>query len=177
MFKNISYRNRFYIVILLMTILATASYFFAIRNTISVVHECNYYKDKTKSYELLQSQESQLKSDLLFINQVIVNDSATTDEFSKQIFDFISHITNSHEVAITNFDQPLVSDESGFKVETYSLTISGTFIQLLKACNEIEKKIKIGRMVSMDFYTEKKSQKKTEELYLNIYIQCVKKIS
>jgi hypothetical protein len=175
--KKISYKKRFYTSLILLVMGAFISYFFAIRNTIGIVKKCNYYKTKARSYELLQSQENTLKTTLNEINQIIVNDTTTIDEFSKQIFDFVSQIAEQHAVQMINFNQPIIADDAGFKVETYSLVLKGGYINLLKACNQIENKIEIGKMVALAFYTEKTTQNKSEILCLNIYIQCVKKIS
>ncbi|MFK5855100.1 MAG: hypothetical protein QM503_03140 [Bacteroidota bacterium] len=118
------------------------------------------------------------------ILQSKLNDISGTIESSKEgqsinkrnlIIDMISNYCDTHSLIISELNPPIIKVESSFTIETNVIKTEGSFNNLLKLINNLEKEKSFGKVISIKFATYLNRKLKKKVLFSEIYIQNITK--
>lgn len=120
---------------------------------------------------------SLLKSQLESINGIIDNRDTTEDsEIREALLGKVGAYCNKNYTSLTELSNPIYSQFKDFQIETNIFTIEGSFKKLLSFAYLLEQKHRIGKLISIDFYSEEDYRTKEKKLYMTLYIQNLKNI-
>ena len=144
------------------------SYSLAIKKTIT------YYKEYKTNQELIGNLNNnpKLLSSLIFrekqIDQWLSKNDHTTDSFQNELLKELNKYCSKNNLKIVDFREPHQIQESETNINSYSLSIEGSFIKILGLISSIENTSGLGLIKHIS--TVKKMNYKTNDEYITTYI-------
>jgi len=147
-------------------------YGIAIRETIALKHDCTDLTEQTKAAVDAPQQMGIIREKLDELSLVMGKDSANSG--TDPLLEFVSTSNISNAVNLVDFQPMHIFQHQNYRVETRIATFEGSYSNLLKFLNNLEKGFKSGKVVSVKFQTETNFKTDRKRLLLIIYIQSVK---
>lgn len=174
MFENLSYKKKFYILIILAVLLGITAY----QRSLTVTFETiKLFEQSEKKLEVIKNSEERifsLKDEIEGIDNIIGKGSTNPDKVQQEILNqFPRKIVNAELVRLEEVHK---SNDTYFNVYSNRLIISGSFNDLLKTTYYYEKSFDYSRIISAKFYLEKHPRTKRKILYQQIIFQNYEKI-
>lgn len=173
MFNNLTYKQKFFAVIIGFVILFLAVYKKNIRHTLAAKKELNIVENQlaniNQSHYMLFSLKEQVKN----LDNIIGGNNLKPELVQSSILDFITKQNN--EVNVVSIDDVHMYLDVEFKVYSNQIIVEGMFNNLVDLLYNIEKKYKESRVVSTKLYSKKNYQTKKTKLYLKIILQNYEK--
>ncbi|MGZ3919080.1 MAG: hypothetical protein ACXVNM_07205 [Bacteroidia bacterium] len=159
---------------LLMLVLA---YFLSIRDTITLAGECKQKEQNLAKYKELNGSIQSLSLEAKKIDELIGSQPDTSHKVIDLLLDNVTEYCNDGNCIIKEIPASAKVTNNGYEVETYFLTIEGSFKKLLDLVYLLEQKKKTGgHVASLQFSLNKNNNTKRQELLLTIFIQHYNKI-
>ncbi|MDP2384979.1 MAG: hypothetical protein Q8M29_01290 [Bacteroidota bacterium] len=172
MFKDLTYQKKLKLLAPLAIVALLLVYFLGIKKTISLRSEIKEKQEKLIQAKDIDTKVSLIRSKLKKIDNLIGSDM---DSSSKVIDVILEDITTyCSEQGCTLRDIPLMHEASdnNFDIETYFITVEGSYKQLLNLVYLLEQKKKSGgRLSSCLLYSKKNNATKKLSLEATLYIQ------
>ncbi len=174
MFDNLTYKQKFLALILVVVMLSFAAY----KRSFSVTLDAKKHKQElAERFERMDSETRDaptLTAEIRQLDGLIGGVGLKPEVVQQGILDFISKYSN---VTIKRLDVVHEVEDRSFVIYSNQLTLSGDFNALLHAVYELEKKFKQSNVVNVNFYTTTDHAKKKEKLYAKILFQNYEKIN
>lgn len=173
MFKNLSYKQKFYAVIGCFIILLLAGYKKTYKQVFLVKSELNEVENKLKSASGAFGTIYGLKNDVAILDNVIGGHTSNPTQVQQMFFDFVTD--SKSKVNLISLEDPHVFRNGEFIVYTNQAELEGNYTDLMQLLYEIEKNFKSSRVVSNSLYTKKNYTNNKTKLYLKIILQNYEK--
>lgn len=173
MFKNISYKKKFYGLLAFVVILSFTAYKRSFKGTIETI---GFYRESVKNIKESSNslmELSNIKNEVSMLDNAIGKSAKNPTIVQNEILGFLS--TRSHEMTLSKIENLHVSNDDYFTIYSNVIMLQGDFNVLLKTMYEFEKDFEYARIASMVFHTERNNKTSKKELYNEIIFQNYEK--
>lgn len=171
MFKKLNYTNKFRLLLVAGLLLIYVAYSFAFKRTIELNTQ---NKELSKTALQLETAPQKLNELKAKINKLEKNVNAIGNKSVHElILDTISFHCSNNNLTIRQFPPPIIFNEPDYNVETNIIEIEGSFVNLVKLIFHLEQKVKIGKLVSCDFFIKTDNKTRSNALWCKLYIQNI----
>ncbi len=108
------------------------------------------------------------------LNEVLGNSNKAG--FEENLLNMVGLFCEAQRMDVEQFSEPEIGYQNGYRIETISVRVRGSFHQLLSLLHHMEEDFRSGRIVSLDFEKELDYKRRKEELYLKLYVQNIKPV-
>ncbi|PKP03993.1 MAG: hypothetical protein CVU11_06440 [Bacteroidetes bacterium HGW-Bacteroidetes-6] len=172
--QQITYKNRYRLLLAGIVVLAVIVYHFGFSKTIAMYQLKNELIDRSSEVEDAPQRISGLKQQVAAFESLISGNPSDTTETRNKIMNYVSRFCNDHNLTLSGFLPPVDVDRGTFILETNILEIEGDFSTILRLVYNMEMVWKPGKVVSVKFFTSEDLRTKTLKLFAHVYIQKVK---
>lgn len=166
MFDNFSYGKKLVGLLILTVILAATAYKRSYHELISLVTEHQTLSSRSNDFYASEGNSDILMTELEFLDRALGESSIHIEEIQQGIVSF----SNIHpNISIYKLNTVHIFENEKYKIVTNQIDVTGNLEQLLRLCYDFEKEFSLSRIVSLDFYTEKKN--KLNVLHLKLIFQ------
>ncbi|SRX75253.1 hypothetical protein [Aequorivita antarctica] len=173
MFKNISYKKKFYGLLVFVVILSFTAYNRSFKGTIETI---SLYRESVKNIKESSNslmELSNIKKEVSILDNTIGKSTKNPAIVQNEILGFLS--TRSQEMTLSKIENLHVSNDDYFTIYSNVILLQGDFNGLLKTIYEFEKDFEYARIASMVFHTERNAKTSKNELYNEIIFQNYEK--
>ena len=168
MFDNIPYITKFKILIVLLVCLSIAAYRRSFSTLIAVIKENKTLNEKVQKINSKNTSLKVLNKELASLNLLIGKEGLNKQLVQHGIVSFVTN--NSKNVSIFNLQSIHEFKDTDFTIFSNQLDLTGNFNDLNKIAYLFENKFNLSKVVSLNFFTEKKNNK-PDILHLIIIFQ------
>lgn len=168
-----SYKNRYYLVLLGIPLLLLGSWKLALSQTSETWKEYRELKTSHQRYSDPEGILNGLQQELSTIRESDVGDPDLLDQ---QLMEEVSKKAGPYRIRLEAFPETHAFQSSNYQVQTFTLRFSGRYANLLQFIHYSENEIKTCKLVSVSF-DRKVHRKSGERLYVDLYYQSVYKIN
>ena len=152
-------------------------YFLAIRDTLNIRSDCKVKKIKLTESKRLDEKIGALRNQIKTLDIQIGNQPDTTKKVIDLLLDYVTEYCSNSGCQIKEIPTSAKALSNGYEVETYFVTLSGPYNDLLNLVYILEQKKKTGgHIASLLFSVLKNNNTKKQELLLTLYVQHFKKV-
>ena len=169
MFKNLTYKQKFFAVIGAFILLFMASYKKTYKHTLTAKKELSLVEKKISSDENLLNELYYLKNEIGGLERTIGGQTKNAEHVQQELLDFISK--NEFIVNIVSIEDVHLFSDNEFLIYSNQIALEGHYKDLITTLYEIEKNFKNSRVVSTNIYSKKNYRTKSKTLYLKIILQ------
>ncbi|MCD0464714.1 hypothetical protein [Flavobacterium sp. ENC] len=168
MFEKYSYKKKFTALVLIFVMLLITAYKRSFHTLFQVINEYRTLAEKTNQINKKANNTEGLTKEINYLDRVIGKEGITKEMVQQGIISFAS--TENPKVSINDLQPTHVFSDENYRIISNQLDVTGNCNQLLALGYDFEKKFDFSRMVSMNFYTVKKSNT-SEVLHLKMIFQ------
>ena len=150
-------------------------YTLAIKKTINEYSACKTLSVQLKGLEFAPTQIAEYEQKINYIESSIGASSTSAGLYQEQLLSVVSKFCKTSNLTLSELPEPFLFQQKNLFIETYPVTIKGTFIPMLKLMHHIECNKKYGRIISSRFYKKKDNETEKVNVFMTLYIQHVKK--
>lgn len=173
MFKNLTYKKKFYAVLIISLLLIFAVYKKTYKNIISVNGQLNELNSKAKLSENAVFDIHNLKEEIKTLDHIIGGNNINPEHVQQELLTFISNQgINVELIEILDIHK---AEEGEFNIYTNQIVLEGDYKPLVSILFEIEKSFNKSKLVNTSLYTIKNYNNNRKKLYLKIIFQNYEK--
>lgn len=173
MFENLSYKHKFFAVLIGFLILFLASYKKTFKHTIAAKKELSLTEEKLLNTDNLYNDLYKVKNEITALDNLIGGHSLKPEYVQQQILDFVSN--TEIDINIVTIDDVHLYTDYEFLVYTNQIEFQGTYENLIHLLYDIEKNFKNSSVVSAKFHSKQNYVTKKRNLFLKIILQNYEK--
>ncbi len=173
MFKNLTYKRKFFLTVLGFVLLLMASYNKTYKHTLAAKKELSEVRKKLENTEHSTNSLNVLKNDIKSLDKLIGGHSLDPVHVQQKLLDFIAK-TNLN-IDIVSIENVHVFTDKEFLIYSNQIELEGAYEELIKLLYETEKKFSGSRVVSAKFYSKKNYKTRKQTLFLKIVLQNYEK--
>jgi len=174
-FKRLTYKTRFWILCGLILVFMIVAWKLAIKKTVDLNKSNNEITGKLENIEDAPIRINLLDKKHDELNQLIGKSINLDSDLHKQLLERVGNYCKNYKITLREFPALHEVDQQDFIIETSNFKMEGGYIKILKLLKLLETEYKIGKVVSVDFYSERNAKTKTKALFARFYIQNIKK--
>jgi len=171
MLKNISEKYKFYLLVGIFVVALIICYQLAIKSTIAGIRKNRELKKMALEAEDIPHQTALLKKQVLDLNNQYFNSNDQAEGNHEIILEKVSTLAAKSGVSVSEYPARHLFQTMSIQVETHSIVLTGKFPDLLEVLYQLEVHKKVGRLVSVEYYTETDRKTRRRQLFSRIYIQ------
>ena len=176
MLKNLSYKNKNRLLIVVTLVFLLMSYFLAFETTLDLRSQCTDMKKELLIAKTAPERIVNLEMQLRSIEGVIGGQTEDGIDLQQQLLEFVTTYCDIHRITLQEFPQAISHKEEDYAVETNIFVVRGNFVKLLKMTYALEQEMRIGKVVSVEYKSKKNPRTKRLDLNVTVYLQNVRKI-
>ena len=169
--KNLSEKYKLYLLLGGFILILIIAYNVAIKSTISTIREYRELKQKSTEAADLPAQCAALQNQLKHLNRLYFDAVKGIDDTHEIFLNKLGRLAAQYNAAVIDYPAEHNFEASSVRIETHIAVLKGDFSDLLKVLYELEVNERIGRLVSVEYYTEINRKTKVRSLFMRIYIQ------
>ncbi len=169
MFKNLTYKRKFFAILVGFLLLFMASYKKTFKHTLNAKKELSLVKEKLSNNENSLNDLYTLKNEISSLNKTIGGQTLNPELVQQKLLDFISK--NEYNATIVSIEDVHLFSDSRFLIYSNQIELEGSYHDLVHMLYEIEKHFKNSRVVSTQLYSKKNYRTNTKNLFLKIILQ------
>jgi len=173
-FKDISYRKKNRVLIVVTVLFIGLIYEVAIKKTVIAYNNCKDLElqvqvanDAPKKMKELQRKNARM--------DVLLGNGGQYLDTQQSILGIVTGYCNQNNLVLEEFPTPMIEKNNGIIIETNIFTIEGGFNKLLNLIYLFEQKYKIGKVVSVYYSIKRENSISQAKLNATIYLQNIKK--
>lgn len=168
MFEKYPYKIKCKALIIVFFMLLITAYKRSFHALFQVISEHKVLAAKADEINKKANNTDELIRDIAYLDKIIGKEGITKEMVQQGIVSFASE---KHPQVSINDLQPIhVFPDDNYTIITNQLDVTGNSNELLQLSYDFEKEFKLSRIVSMNFYTTKKSNK-SDILHLKMIFQ------
>ncbi|OEK09141.1 hypothetical protein A8C32_10425 [Flavivirga aquatica] len=173
MFKDLTYKRKFFLAIIGFVLLFLASYKKTFKHTWVAKNQLKHVEKKLASTNNSFDSLYVLKEEIKSLDNLIGGHSLNPILVQQKILDFISR--TDPKVNIVAIENVHLFKTKEFLIYSNQIELEGDYEKLLKLLYETEKYFNDSRVVSSEFYSKKNYTTKKQNLFLKIILQNYEK--
>ena len=168
MFEAYSYKKKFLALLAVFVMLSITAYKRSFHTLFQVLEEYEVLAAKDQEFNAKKNNVDALQKEIAYLDQTIGKEGISKEEMQQGIVSFATG--KNPQISISDLQPIHLFSEDNYTIITNQLDITGNVNQLLKVSYDFEKNFNLSRLVSMNFYRTK-STNKTEVLHLKMIFQ------
>jgi len=172
MFDQVSYKYKFYVLLIVALLLGIASYKRSFRYTLSAKKENRILSEKQGFVKANLGDIDQLASRSNYLDKLIGKDRVPSEVIQQRILEFIPSFKN---VKVSKLAETHYAIDGGFKVNSYEVVLSGSYNSIADIIYQFEKNFSLAKIVAMEYYKKKNYKTKKEQLFVKLIFQNYEK--
>lgn len=171
MFNKMSYKNKFFGVVVALILLSIVSYKRVFKATYEikiVLNELNQKLEMTKG----SSNNIKLLSEKVDALDKLIGKAVEPKLVQHFLIDFVS---KHSKITIEQIEETHQSIDDSFIIYTNQMVLQGNYNDLVKAVYAFEKEFETSKIVGVRFYTKKSYRKKQQQLFVKLIFQNYEK--
>lgn len=156
-----------------MCLISILMYKASLSKTLELYDQNQQLAEKVSRVENAPEQIKKLSAELARIEEVLKRTKSGSGINQMEAFDYLSDLTQKHQLVVRKYPKPVVNMEKGLNVETIEFTVDGTYRNTILFIQEVEKSLKAGKIASTRFFTHLDIQTRKPSLYTTIYLQLI----
>ncbi|WP_452223483.1 hypothetical protein [Lacinutrix chionoecetis] len=173
MFNNISYKKKFFALIMIGVVLSISAYKRSFSLTIDSYKESKSLIERLDYINVSSNSVSILDKEIQFLNNLIGEDNIEPELVQQEILNFVTN--SSPSVSVINIEEVHSAIDNDFNIYSNQLTLEGAFEDLLETVYSFEKEFVYSRLVNVSFFKKKDFKTRKEKLYSKIIFQNYEK--
>jgi hypothetical protein len=175
MLQKYSYQKKANYLVIGFLIALFLIYTFAIKNTITEYSTCKTLQIQLHTIEYAPAKIAEYEQKISRIESSIGASTTTAGFYQEQLLALLSKSCKANNLTLSELPEPFIFKQKNLIIETYPVTIKGSFIPMLKLMHYIECNKQYGRIVSARFFKKKETASEQVCVCMTVYIQHVKK--
>lgn len=173
MFKGISYKKKFYAVIVLFIVLSIAAYKRSFKGAIEAV--TFYIESKNNIDENINIDSKIVKLNIKnqSLDNIIGKKIRNPEAVQNEVLNFLSQ--KEEDFLLSKIENIHISSDNYFTIYSNIVTIEGSFNDLLKVIYSFEEGFEFARIASLKIYVLKNRRNSKNKLYTTIIFQNYEK--
>lgn len=171
MLKNLSEKYKFYFLLAAILVLLLICYNMAFKDTFKVWRDYKSLKDRAAVASEIPKKTAKLSSQLAELNSLFFNEKRENEDMHELILERIGTLTAHSNALLVGYPPLHLSKTSSVQIETHTIVLKGNFRDLLEIIYNLEVKQALGRIASIEFFTETDRRSHRRELFCRLYIQ------
>lgn len=174
MFENLSYKKKFFAVLILLVVMGITAYKRSFSMTIDAATLLEESRQKLAKVSNSQQRITNLVKDVAYLDKIIGKEVANPDIVQQEILNTFTDLNSNAE--LVKLEEIHKASDAYFNVYSNRLILSGSFNDLLKTTYNYEKEFDFSRVVSIQFYIKKEPRTRKKKLFEQIIFQNYEKI-
>jgi hypothetical protein len=139
------------------------------------INEISSNKKNILQYENLSNAPLQLKQLELQLNNLndCLYDENTHENQEVALLEKANTLIKGQKLKITELPHSDLYTKDGFTIKTQTIVIQGTFNEMLTFLHNVEKERSLGKICSVDFYSQKESGSGAISVKMKIFFQTI----
>ena len=163
MFKNLTYKKKFFVVLVGFVLLFMAAYKKTYKQTLAAKNKLNHVEQKLLNNENSLNDLYQLNNKIRELDKAIGGQTLNPERVQQKILDFISK--HKFKVHVVSIEEAHIFSDNDFLIYSNQIELGGTYQDLIQALYEIEKSFKNSRVVSTQLYSKKNYRTNSKKLF------------
>ncbi|MBN1953391.1 MAG: hypothetical protein JW801_19455 [Bacteroidales bacterium] len=164
-------KYRFFYLLTGIGVVILLAYQVAIKVTVDKMIRYRELKTNISQLDKVLEEIKDLKQQAVFLNARYFNTQDNIENTHEYYLDRLSQIASEKRVSVTEYPSEHVYRNNSLQIETHIISLQGSFIRLLNVLYQLENREKLGRIVSVDFFSETNRRTKLTTLTMQLYIQ------
>ncbi len=172
--KGLSYQRKTWLLYLLLVLLVYLLHKRMFTPTLDLISQVGDFSEKMGNGQagtFVNAEE--LKWELDQYNGLSVINEDSLDP-GNEVLNLIASGDEDLDVAIESLEQASIQEVNRYRIHTFPVKLSGNFIALLTAIDQLEMSLRLTRISSVRFYTEQKNSN-SPKLYAELWLQYITK--
>ncbi|MCK6649293.1 MAG: hypothetical protein L6Q66_06540 [Bacteroidia bacterium] len=175
MLKNLSYKQKNKLLLVAGTLLVMGTYVFGIKKTLITYNDYKSNMEKLTLAENAPVMLQKVKEELDQMNAKLgQNDSRSKSEV---LIEFVTRYCEENGAVLKEFPKVAESMKDDLLIESNVFTVAGDFNTLLSLIYQLEQKVNVGKVVSVNYQVQKDLKTKEPILIAKVFVQNIKKNS
>ncbi len=174
MFENLSHKQKFIALIVLLVVISVTAYKRSFSLTIDAYKTFKTSKEKLIKVRLTPNKLPNLKSDVEYLDNIIGKESGNANVVQQEILNTLNKMKINSE--LVQLEEIHTAQNSYFNIYTNRLIVTGNYNDLLKTTYQYEKDFDFSRVISSRFYLQKDLRTRRKKLFQLITFQNYEKI-
>jgi len=168
MIRNLSYRKKNRLLLIISLLFLLIIYYIAISKTIHLSTETSELQQKADLISNISIKIQELK-------QVLNEDiGMSSDENSPgKMLALIGKLCKKWRLELKHYPKPITNDQNEYLVRTIVVKVGGKYVDIVRFIYDMENEKDVGRISSVTFNIEKIRKAKEEKLVASIYLQRI----
>ena len=167
MFNNLTYKQKFMVVVGLFILLFLACYKKTFKHTIVAKEELALVEKKLSNVDNTNSNLFRLKNDIKILDNLIGGNTTNPEKVQQELLSFISDLG----INITAIEDVHIYEDDKFIIYSNQIQLEGNYKELINTLYAIEKQFKNSRIASANFFSKKNYRTNKSNLYLKLILQ------
>lgn len=164
-----TYKNRYYLVLILIPPLVIMSWKITISQTVNNYTQISELRTNASKY---QNAETVLITFKTQLENLMEAEPLNPEQVDEMLLELISTNLNRFNIILETIPERENNAKSSYTIHTYKFSFSGRYVTLLKFIDFLESELRYGSVISIQFH--RTEQRKTgEKLFADIYYQLV----
>jgi hypothetical protein len=169
MLNRFSHKQKYFLLLAMLTVSAIAVYSLAIRQTISCIGE---HKDLLQKMELLKDAPEQIaviEMQLKEMEKLVAGKEPL--DLEQTLLEQITGFSKKNNLTLIEFPRTNISTYQDYSIYINRIVLEGSFKNLLQFVHNAELERKTGKIASVQFKSSRDIRSKQTHLYAHIYFQ------
>ena len=175
MFKEMTYKKKNRLLIVVAILLVFISYNFAIKKTLVAKNDYSVAEEQIALASNAPMLAAQLEKELIQMNDKIGADSLKGKNPGQKLLELVTDYCQTNQAVLREFPEATVTEQEKLTVETNLFIVEGNFSTLINLVYLLEQKSKLGKVASVHYQLKKDLKSKQMVLVATTYLQNVKK--
>lgn len=174
MLKNLTYKKKNQLLLVVAVFTLYLIYVFAIKKTITSYNEFNKAESQIELAANAPLMAAQLEKKLLQMDSKIGKQNINGQNTEQALLELITNYCQNNHAILREFPETTVAQQGNLFIETNLFVVEGDFASLITLVYLLEQKNKLGKIASVRYQLKKDFKTKEMALTAAIYLQNVK---
>jgi len=169
--KGLSEKYKFYLLVAGFIVAMVICYQVDFKSTFQSANNCRLMKEKARLATEMPQKAANIRNELTKLNRQYFDNIRSQNDAHEVILEKLSELSSKYSTSVTGYPERHIYQTTFVQAETHTAIIKGGFINLLHVLYDLEVNERVGRIASVEYYTETDYKTKITNLYSRIYIQ------
>jgi len=173
MLKKLTNKEKSITLGIIIAMVSLTSYQLAFDKTFALKNNCEITEEKLNKLEDAPERIDAIQRDIQKIDRYLGNENQYKDA-EKALLEQVGRMCKQNEVIFKEFPGHHLISNKNYTLITYKMVLQGKFVPLLKVLHDLEKKLRFGKVASVDFRIKKDPRSGNKQLNMIFFVQGIK---
>ncbi|UOB17879.1 hypothetical protein [Abyssalbus ytuae] len=147
-------------------------YHFAVKNTLQEKQRYNKLKAEEVMFENIPKQLLTLNKKNEYYTGLLKKYQLGETSLQNNLLKTINKKAGELNLKVIDFNEPHIARKNGLNINTYTITLQGSFNNMIKLIYSLEQQTRFGELVNVHFIKQKNYRTRREYLQATIMLQA-----